>query len=631
MDRSFCRTQFRTHDFIFIFLPLSAESSPTCQIFIDKRRGGRGVRSGFGLHRQCGIFPPIRPMLPDLSQHLQQRSCVVSNNLIKSLQDRIEAASDEPEKLSLMLELLERFVRVDPREAFALAEQASELARRLGDEYQLGQSLIWSAYSLLFQNNVDGALRTFEQVREIFEKIDSPRGIGAAHHGLAYSYYTMGDKVAAMEHAARALQIRTETSDRRRTDSLNLMAMMYRDLGDPQRALDMLLQCQEIYQASGEEEGVAEVLNSMGRLYAGFNDTDRAMECFRQSLELSTWLGNVLAEAANLLGISNLYLKLGDPDASLEYQERNLRLCQASGITMGVAISYERTAMALCERGEMEPALEYLSKALAIAEEGNAPAEAAAFLMSMSNVTIRMGDPAGTIRLLQRALDIVETIEQVDYRSEIYSLLAAAHEGAGDLAESIRCHKLYRELREKIQYEAQAQAIATMEIRLKIERAEQQREIDRLRTRQLEHEMEEKSRELATMAMQLAQKNEFLSKLKGEMTPLVNAITATARAHAEKVVREINQAMSLESNWESFEQQFQYVHRHFMQTLAERNPSLTQTELKICALIKSNLSSKQIADFLCISTETVKTHRRRIRKKFALKNDANLASYITAI
>ena len=60
--------------------------------------------------------------------------------------------------------------------------------------------------------------------------------------------------------------------------------------------------------------------------------------------------------------------------------------------------------------------------------------------------------------------------------------------------------------------------------------------------------------------------------------------------------------------------------------------SLTQTEVRVATMIKNGLTSQEIADKLCISLHTAKTHRRNIRKKLNIINSRiNLASYLQSI
>jgi DNA-binding NarL/FixJ family response regulator len=64
---------------------------------------------------------------------------------------------------------------------------------------------------------------------------------------------------------------------------------------------------------------------------------------------------------------------------------------------------------------------------------------------------------------------------------------------------------------------------------------------------------------------------------------------------------------------------------------SEAAGALSTTELRVAALIKNDLSNEQIAGQLFLSPETVKTHRRNIRRKLGLqKSSMNLATYLKA-
>ena len=57
----------------------------------------------------------------------------------------------------------------------------------------------------------------------------------------------------------------------------------------------------------------------------------------------------------------------------------------------------------------------------------------------------------------------------------------------------------------------------------------------------------------------------------------------------------------------------------FSRELDGRFLSLTRTEMKVCQFIQTGLSSKEIAQAMNISFETVQAHRRNIRKKLGLR------------
>jgi ATP/maltotriose-dependent transcriptional regulator MalT len=56
---------------------------------------------------------------------------------------------------------------------------------------------------------------------------------------------------------------------------------------------------------------------------------------------------------------------------------------------------------------------------------------------------------------------------------------------------------------------------------------------------------------------------------------------------------------------------------------------LTEQEMRVAALIKRGLTSQKISNMLFISEDTVKTHRKNIRKKLKIQNsNINLVSYL---
>jgi DNA-binding CsgD family transcriptional regulator len=59
---------------------------------------------------------------------------------------------------------------------------------------------------------------------------------------------------------------------------------------------------------------------------------------------------------------------------------------------------------------------------------------------------------------------------------------------------------------------------------------------------------------------------------------------------------------------------------------------LTETEIKIAAMVKNGMSSKEITDLMNISLETVKTHRKHIRRKLNIHNTKyKLSSYLLSV
>jgi FixJ family two-component response regulator len=84
----------------------------------------------------------------------------------------------------------------------------------------------------------------------------------------------------------------------------------------------------------------------------------------------------------------------------------------------------------------------------------------------------------------------------------------------------------------------------------------------------------------------------------------------------------------LEDDWESFARHFDQVHTDFIKRLKEKYPQLSPKDLKLCAYLRMNLVSKEIAPLLNISVRGVEISRYRLRKKMQLHAEVNLTDYM---
>lgn len=133
--------------------------------------------------------------------------------------------------------------------------------------------------------------------------------------------------------------------------------------------------------------------------------------------------------------------------------------------------------------------------------------------------------------------------------------------------------------------------------------------------------IEVKKKELLVTALQLVEKDKMLNEIKSGLEessknePSLRFLKNSIRTNSLK-------------NWQEFETHFINVNEKFYDRIKEKHPNLTQNELKICALIKLNFSSKDMAHLIGISHDSINKSRYRLRKKINLSRDENLASYI---
>lgn len=158
---------------------------------------------------------------------------------------------------------------------------------------------------------------------------------------------------------------------------------------------------------------------------------------------------------------------------------------------------------------------------------------------------------------------------------------------------------------------------------------EQRREVEKQR---LENEVEAKSRELALSAMNLSRKNELLRQLKAELEEQKKALgDAWPNRYYRQVISSIDKFTTADDDWEMFEKNFDLIHGDFFKKLRSRYPSLTASDLRFCAYLCMNLSSKEIASMMNISLKGVEAARWRIRRKLDLPSKQNLSEFLMGI
>lgn len=180
-------------------------------------------------------------------------------------------------------------------------------------------------------------------------------------------------------------------------------------------------------------------------------------------------------------------------------------------------------------------------------------------------------------------------------------------------------------IREKNDEIARQQAVFEWESKMK------DHKIVELEKEQLDKELRHKAQEMANVMMSLAHKNETLQTVKKDLQDIQQLLPKTS-SDARRAIVELQGKISVDlKSDEVFDrvvEEFDLVHNDFIKRLKDRYPELTNNEILMCAYIKMNLSTKEIAPLLNISVRGVETMRYRIRKKFQLERDESLTDFL---
>ncbi|MDI9864292.1 triple tyrosine motif-containing protein [Flectobacillus sp. DC10W] len=159
-----------------------------------------------------------------------------------------------------------------------------------------------------------------------------------------------------------------------------------------------------------------------------------------------------------------------------------------------------------------------------------------------------------------------------------------------------------------------------------------EKEIVSLKNEKLEAEIIHKNAELASSAMYLVQKAELLTKLKQDLGKMYKSGNIDeVKEDLKRMMRTVDDENTVETDWNQFSMHFDSVHSNFLMVIKERFPNLSPSELKLCAYLRMNLSTKEIAQLMNISARSVEVSRYRLRKKLQLPSEVNFFSYFLSI
>ncbi len=163
---------------------------------------------------------------------------------------------------------------------------------------------------------------------------------------------------------------------------------------------------------------------------------------------------------------------------------------------------------------------------------------------------------------------------------------------------------------------------------LEIKELENEQQLMKLRNDQLSLDVDTKSRELAVSTMSLIKKDELLSLIKED---LKKTSDEGGSRSIKSVITTINKNISDDNTWNVFKEAFDTADKDFLKKVKSAHPSLTPNDLRLCAYLRLNLSSKEIAPLLNISVRSIEIKRYRLRKKMELPHERGLVEYILSI
>ena len=177
--------------------------------------------------------------------------------------------------------------------------------------------------------------------------------------------------------------------------------------------------------------------------------------------------------------------------------------------------------------------------------------------------------------------------------------------------------KYYRDKEQKI--------IRINQNKLELVEVERKQALMAVENNKLQNDIESKNRELAISTMSMIKKNQFLSKIKSDLKK------SESGDKIFSVIKMIDRNLNNKDDWKFFEEAFNNADKDFLKKVKSSHPSLTNNDLRLCAYLRLNLSSKDIAPLLNISLSSVEIKRYRLRKKMQLTHNEGLTDHLLSL
>jgi len=508
----------------------------------------------------------------------------------------------------------------------ALEHFTKSLSYRERDNDSLGMAnnLINLGGLSYYIGNLADASEYFYRALRIADDLENPNLSAIVLMNLSNVHLKQKNYIKAIEYLERALVYRRVTGNRRgESDVLLNLGNNYYELGDIDKAVEYYTQTLKIKEELGDDlPGIMKVYNNLGVIARDRGDDARAIEYYNSTLEIARSVNDRYGVALALNNLGSRMMAMNNP-ASLQLLLESLEITKEMGHKKQMLSTYDNLQQYYSKFGDFEQAYHYALQYQALNDSIYNEESAAKIIELQTQYDTEMKEKENQIlrereriQMLRSRMLILLVIIFAILAFSLYILLSLKRKSLKQSKQLLEKEIEFRNLeREKSEKENQHLHEVVF--------AEEQ--INKLQRRQID----EKNRELTTSTIHIINKNEVLTNIRQLAEKMLNGNDCDKNACIKQLIREVDSNLNFDEQWEQLKRHFESVHTGFFARLYERYPTLTQNDLKLCAYLRMNLSTKEIGQMLNISIDSVATKRYRLRKKLLLENNNNLVVFLS--
>jgi len=476
----------------------------------------------------------------------------------------------------------------------------------------------------------------YEQALAIAREVGQKDEIAANLANIGQLKTLQGNYREAVQCMEEALAIDRELGDEKIIAvDLNTLGRMYEGWGMYDKAVAYLLQAMEIDKRLGLDERVAIRYNSLGLVYKSWGKYAEALESFQKALDIDRRLGNEEKVALRQSNIGSTYLAMGKADMAIEFLSTGQRYFEGRQMSSYIAAIVNDLGKAYFLKQEYTKAEEFLKVSIRICGDEDYKSWRMSSLKTLSEVYSASG----------KHLEALDTYKQyVALKDSVFSA-----ESGEKLAEFQAKYDLYTREQENEMLRKDAElrqqrhtltvllfsgaglllVLGLLVLFFRMRELKSKKLLSEQENENLKKDLEIKNNELTYNAMCIIKNNESIARIANVVEDALNS--GNDGSDVKQIIQQL-QIMEADKGWKEFELRFTQTHRDFYDALHHRFPDLTPNERKLCAFLRLNMSSKDIASITHQSVHSINVARTRMRKKLGIGGtDENLVSFLQSI
>ena len=554
---------------------------------------------------------------------------VYTQTNIDSLEVALQIEKNPVEKTIILLSLTKEFMSVNQEKALEYANEALEYSVKSG--YREGELRSLNFLGELYKDKTEitKAMDCAIKAETLAEQLDNPLQKLSAIYTLGNIYAKLGNFEKSSEIYYKCLRLNEDINDPvLNVRILNSFGYVNHNLNNYDKALDFYFKALNKSKEIGYSEGIAKGLNNVAAIYGIKGDNQKVSKYLSEAIALNIKEHKDESLAMNFHNLGYNFQVLKEYDSALYYLNKSYELYQK--LNDAASVIYSKTALAefYFEVGDTEKCKEIAEESLKGARQYGLKRYLLSSSELLSKVYFLENDSLKGYKYQVLALLMKDSINIKKSQTKLSAL-----EQQYELDSIAQKRQIAQKRRNLIVIILVTSLIFIIIIiilmlsRMRIKARSVELENDKL-----EMSLELRNKELTSNVMSIMKKNNSLWQIARKLKSIQKeAVKDETKMAIRKITKELNKAAK-DEQWEEFELRFNQTHSDFYDNLLDKYPKLTPQELRLCAFLRLNMTTKEISELTGQRTSTIEMARTRLRKKLNITNtQTNLVAFLTKI